>query len=91
MADLDYENGEKPEVQLVLCTPGKLHLLSTDDWCDDLPEDGELPDDVLMKLGEFNEVLRNAPTVCWYPGKVRINVDALWEQLKAEANEKESR
>ena len=82
MADLDYENGERPEVQLVLCKPGKLHLLDTDDWCDDLPDDGELPDEVMVKLGELNDALRNAPTVCWHPGNVRINVDALWEQLK---------
>jgi hypothetical protein len=80
----DAGNGDKPEVQLVLCDPGKLHLIDHDTWCDDLPEDGELPDEVATKIDELNEVLRNAPTLCWYPGKTRIDVDELWRQLETE-------
>jgi hypothetical protein len=84
MADLlaDAKDGETPEVQLVLCTPGKLGLIDSDHWCDDLHEDGELPDEVLAKVAELNEALKNAPTVTWWAGTTRINVDALWAKLK---------
>ena len=84
MADLKHNaaEGESVEVQLVLCDPGHLHLLEQDVWCDDLPEDGELPGEVLEKLDELNKALSEAPTVCWWPGKQRIDVDALWAQLK---------
>lgn len=82
MADLKADDPEADhEVQLVLCTPHKLHLLDADTWCDDLAEDGELPDDVLEKLDALNEALKNAPTVCWSDGRQRIDVDALWKQL----------
>ena len=88
MADLRADEPEVDhEVQLVLCVPGKLHLLDADTWCDDLPEDGELPDDVQEKLDALNEALKNAPTVCWYAGKTRINVDELWAQLDKQEQE----
>ncbi len=84
LADLDEETDE---VRLVLCKPGKLSCVSEDYWCDDLPEDGELPDEVATKLAELNEAIKNAPTVCWCPGKQRINLEPLWEQLKADQAE----
>ena len=84
MAEVKQEGGDEAEVQIVLCEPGKLHLLSDEDWCDDLPEDGELPDDVQVKLNELNKALADATPVCWYPGKKRINMAPLWEQLRQE-------
>jgi hypothetical protein len=76
--------GCEPEVQIVLCEPGKLHLVDADNWCDDLPEDGELPDEVATKLEELNDAIRNAPTFSWWAGKQRINLAPLWEQLDKE-------
>jgi hypothetical protein len=76
----DYD----PEVQLVICEPQHLHLLSTDDWCDDLAEDGELPDAVAVALDAFNAVLEAAGPSCWYPGKQRIDMEPLWAELKAD-------
>lgn len=78
MEDLD----DDAEVRLVLCEPGKLHTLDVDDWCDDLPEDGDLPAEVQTKLDELNEAIKNAPTVCWWEGKARINAEPLWSQVK---------
>lgn len=83
MADLKHDAGmEDVEVQLVLCTPQKLHYISDDNWCDDLPDDGELPDEVAQKLEELNEAIKRAPVVSWWAGTTRINVDSLWEKLK---------
>lgn len=88
MADMKHEEPDvEHEVQLVLCEPGKLRLIDHDDWCDDLPEDGELPDEVAQKVTELNEAIKRAPVVSWWAGTTRINVDSLWEQLKKEVSE----
>jgi hypothetical protein len=86
MADLkaDLGENEEAEVQIVKCARGKLHTIDYDNWCDDLPEDGELPDEVCTKIEELNEAIRNAPTVCWYPGKIRINLKTFWDQVEQE-------
>ena len=86
LADLDEETSEG---RLVLCEPGKLHTIDADNWCDDLSEDGELPPEVQVKLDELNEAIKNAPTVTWWAGKTRINMDPLWAELKAD-KQKES-
>lgn len=82
-----YNDGEKPEIQLVLCTPQKLHYIDTDNWCDDLPDNGELPDEIAQKVDELNEAIKRAPVVSWWAGTTRINVDSLWEKLKNEVPE----
>lgn len=83
---LDYlADQEHPEDErLVLCVPGRLSYISEDNWCDDLPEDGELPDAVAVKLAELNEAIKNAPTVCWWAGKQRINLEPMLAELKAD-------
>ena len=83
----DYD----PEVQLVLCDPTYLHTLDTDNWADELPEDGDLPDAVSVALDAFNAALKAEGPSCWFPGKQRIDVDALWKELKEDlAKEKET-
>lgn len=83
---LDYlaDQEEGAEIRLVLCKPGRLSYVSEDNWADDLPEDGELPAEVQKALEALNEAIKNAPTVCWWPGKQRINMEPLWAQLKAD-------
>jgi hypothetical protein len=84
MADQDPETSE---IRLVLCEPGRLGYVREDNWADDLPEDGELPDGVAAKLAELNEAIKNSPTVCWWPGKQRINIEPLWAELKKQQPE----
>lgn len=51
-------------------------------WCDDLPEDGELPAAVEEALAALNKVIRDTPaTVYWMNGKKRI---VLSEKVLAE-------
>ncbi len=76
------KEGAMAEVQLVLCTPLHLHQLEEDVWADELPEDGELPEEVAQKLAELNEAIKRAPVVSWWAGKTRINVDALWARVE---------
>ena len=78
----DQEEGT--EVQLVKCKPGRLHYVDEDIWCDDLPEDGELPEEVASKLAELNEAIKRAEPVCWWPTNIRIEVEPFWEQLKTD-------
>ena len=78
------EHNCEPEVQLVLCEPHYLHLLDGSEWSDDLPEDGDLSDEVGAAIDALNVILKAEGPSCWYPGKQRIDVDALWAELKAD-------
>ena len=65
------------EVQICKCKPGYLHTLDADDWCDDLPEDGELPDAVQTALDALNAAIKTAEPVCWWEDEIAIDVDDL--------------
>ena len=84
------KRGEEPVMHIVLCEPQHLHLLSAEDWCDDLAEDGELPDAVCEAIDVFNKLLKNQAPSCWFPGKQRIDVDAIWKELKEDLAKEEA-
>jgi hypothetical protein len=84
------ENGWKPEVQLVTGEPHYLRQLSYDDWCDDLAEDGELPLEVEDAIDVFNKIIADQGPSYWTAGKERIDVDALWKELKEELEEEKN-
>jgi len=68
--DHSEESGIPVEkMQLVVCKPVCLSSIDEDRWADELPEDGELPEDVVIALAELNKVLTEAGAVSWYPGK----------------------
>lgn len=78
------KRGQEPVMHIVLCEPHYLHLLSPEEWQDDLPEDGDLPDIVIEAMDVFNALLKNQPPACWFHGKKRIDVEALWKELDQE-------
>jgi hypothetical protein len=80
MADLE----EGTEVQLVICKERYLHPLDGDEWSDDLPDEGELSDEVGAAIDALNVVLKAEGPVSWWPGRERIDVDKIWAELKAE-------
>lgn len=85
------KRGEEPEMHVVVCEPHYLHLLDGDEWSDDLADDGELSGDVGKAIDAFNAVLKEQGPSCWYAGKERVDMDALWAELKAGlAKEKET-
>lgn len=57
------------ELELFICQPNRLREIESDQWCDDLPVDGELPSEVEAALEVFNAALRAAEPVSWSPGK----------------------
>lgn len=73
VADYMEEENEQTlapvSLRLVICDPVFLSPVDEDRWADDLPEDGELPDNVVAALAEFNDILRAAGPVSWIPGK----------------------
>lgn len=77
LADLD----EGSVVQLCKCKPGYLHTLDYEDWADDLPEDGELPDDVATAMEALNVAIKAAGPVCWYEDAIAIDVAPLLAKL----------
>ena len=76
------KNGYEPEARLVLCEPRYLHPLDGSEWEDDLADEGELSDEVGEAIDALNAVLKAQGPSCWYPGKQRIDMDALWKELK---------
>lgn len=64
--DDEYEG-----LRLVLCEPQYVRPLDIDYFCDELPEDGEPPDEVLTAMDAFNSATAGI-VLSWYPGKTRI-------------------
>ena len=57
------------ELELFVCEPNYLREIETDQWADDLPEDGDLPAEVEAALEALNAAIRKAEPVSWSPGK----------------------
>jgi hypothetical protein len=71
---LEDEEGTIESLRLIICEPNYLPLIPDDYGCDELAEDGELPDAVIDAIEKFNEVIRKTGAVSWYPGKKRIKL-----------------
>uniref|UniRef100_A0A6M3LKW9 Uncharacterized protein n=1 Tax=viral metagenome TaxID=1070528 RepID=A0A6M3LKW9_9ZZZZ len=57
-------------LRLIICEPNYLPLLDPSDYgCDEMAEDGELPDAVIHAIEDFNKVIKAAPPISWTPGK----------------------
>jgi hypothetical protein len=66
---LEDGEGTIESLRLKICEPNYLPLLSDDYGCDELAEDGELPDAVIQAIEDFNKVIKAAGPVSWMPGK----------------------
>lgn len=65
-------------VQLVHCKPQYLRQVDEDHWCDDLAEDGELPNGVQAALDALNAAIReHDEPVSWWPSKVAVDPESL--------------
>ena len=81
-AILDYlaDNPDK-ELRICKCKPNYLGHVNEDNWCDDLPEDGELPDEVVVALEALNKAILEAGPVSWYEDEIAIDVADLKSRL----------
>ena len=73
------------DLQLVFAVPVYGRFLDDDYFCDELYEDGELPDSIYEAMGVFNEVVKAAGPLSWTSGKVAAIIP---EQYKIELEEK---
>jgi hypothetical protein len=56
------------DLRLVICEPNYVRQIESDYCCDDLPEDGDVPDDVAEAMEAFNEAVAGI-VLSWSPGK----------------------
>jgi hypothetical protein len=71
------EDGETiASLRLLLCEPNRLSEIDESHWCDDLSEDGELPNEVAEALAALNVAIREAGPSSWSPGKFAIDLTA---------------
>jgi len=66
---LEEFNCTAKSLRLIICEPMYLRPIDEDHFCDDLPEDGELSEDVLSALKELNLLIEKEGPVGWMPGK----------------------
>lgn len=67
------ENDIKPEdARLVFCKPNYLSQISSDQWADDLPEDGDLSGEVWAALEALNKVIAAQPPSSWSEGNEAV-------------------
>ena len=64
-----WNNCNADDLRLIICDPVTLTHVADDYWCDDLPDECELPSDVEKALDALNQALEDAGTVAWIPGK----------------------
>ncbi|MDD5511955.1 MAG: hypothetical protein PHI12_14300 [Dehalococcoidales bacterium] len=77
---IEEEGGTIEGLRLIICKPHYLPLLDSSDFgCDDLAEDGELPDAVIDAIAKFNEVIYSIGPVSWTPGNKAAHIRAMAE------------
>lgn len=71
----EEEGVTKESLRLIICIPQHLHLINSDDWCDELAEDGELPDVVMQAVDALNEAIIKAGAVSWFPSTKAVKLE----------------
>jgi hypothetical protein len=59
------------DLRMLLCEPVYPRRLEPDYFCDDLPEDGDMPDDVLEAIDVFNEAVKGI-VLSWRPSEIAL-------------------
>jgi hypothetical protein len=68
---LDDAEGDADSLRLVLCEPVHARTIEGDYFCDELPEDGDLPDELAEAIVAFNEAVKGV-VLSWLPGKFAL-------------------
>lgn len=74
------DNGCQPQdLPLVICVPKYARKIDgSEHYCDDLPEDGELPAELEEAFRVLNAAIQACTTpLCWYPGKHSVTPESL--------------
>jgi hypothetical protein len=63
------EGIKEEDLRLIICEPQYPRLIEEDYFCDEMAEDGELPDSIVKAMEDFNKVLKESEPLSWCPGK----------------------
>jgi hypothetical protein len=79
LADELHERGMRAEdAMIVLCDPIYPKQIDPDDYySDELPEDGDVPEEIAKAFDALNAILEKQPPLSWYPGNVAVDVASL--------------
>lgn len=72
------------DLQLMPCEPNYPREIDIDHWCDDLPEDGELPPDMQDALDSLNRAIRQSGPLSWSPAKTALDVESVKNVIENE-------
>lgn len=62
-------------LNLVLCSQNPFSELDPYDFfVDELPEEGEIPSNILKAFDHLNEVIRNTPSCSWSPSNIAVKI-----------------
>ena len=78
---LDWLADHPEGVRICKCKPGYLGLIDTDNWADDLPEDGDLPGRVEEAVVALNQAIAAAGPSCWWQDDIAIDVGDLRSRM----------
>ena len=85
---LEEKNIKPEDVHLTKCKPSYPDQINPDEhFCDILPEDGEVPEDVREAFEKLNEVLKKSEPFSWFPDEkqgVTLPADYLDDQEAAQ-------
>src|SRR5574337_125514 len=70
-ADELEEDQTLADLRLVICEPNYVRQLEPDYCCDELPEDGDVPDEVVEAMEVFNRAVSGI-VLSWSPGKTAL-------------------
>jgi len=57
---------------LVVCVPTQLSYLDVDRWYDEMPDDTDVPDELVEAVEAFNETIDEIGAIGYEPGKIRV-------------------
>jgi hypothetical protein len=80
LADDEY-GATIDDLRLIICEPNYPRQIESDIWCDDLPEEGELPPEMQTAMDAFNEVIRRQSPLSWSPGKFATTSESVSKLL----------
>lgn len=62
------------DLMLMVCEPVYARQIDEDYYFDDMPEDGELPDELRSAIEEFNKKIEGV-IVSWAPGEFALEIE----------------
>lgn len=74
---LEEQGLNSDDLMLVVCTELHYNTIDEDYWEDVLPEDGEIPETLKIKLIELNNFIKTLPVASYYPDNIRTKYNPI--------------